>query len=58
MDGFDIVVGGRARDADRELVEPLAAAGATWWQESFGPWLGDWDDTVRHVRQGPPAPRG
>lgn len=51
--GFDIVVSGRARDVDRHLVGPLAGAGATWWQESFGPWLGDWQDTVKHVRGGP-----
>jgi Luciferase-like monooxygenase len=54
LDGFDIVVGGRARDVDQHLVAPMAAAGATWWQESFGPWHGEWQETVRNVSSGPP----
>jgi alkanesulfonate monooxygenase SsuD/methylene tetrahydromethanopterin reductase-like flavin-dependent oxidoreductase (luciferase family) len=53
LDGFDIVVSGRARHTDRDLVPRMAAAGATWWQESFGPWLEDWPDTVRQIRRGP-----
>jgi hypothetical protein len=55
LDGYDVVVSGCARHTDRHLVQPMAAAGATWWQESFGPWLDDWHDTVRYIRRGPPA---
>jgi alkanesulfonate monooxygenase SsuD/methylene tetrahydromethanopterin reductase-like flavin-dependent oxidoreductase (luciferase family) len=40
-DGFDTVVGGRARRddaaAEREYVAALAASGATWWQEFLEP---------------------
>jgi alkanesulfonate monooxygenase SsuD/methylene tetrahydromethanopterin reductase-like flavin-dependent oxidoreductase (luciferase family) len=51
---FDIVVGGRSADEDAHLVEPLAEAGATWWQESLGPHNGDWEYAVRRIRLGPP----
>jgi hypothetical protein len=54
LHGFDIVVGGRSLDDDAHLVEPLAAAGATWWQESLGPHHGGWQDTVDRIRLGPP----
>jgi hypothetical protein len=53
-DGFDIVVGGRSLDDDAHLVEPLAAAGATWWQESLGPHYGEWEDVIGRIRLGPP----
>lgn len=53
-DGFDIVVGGRSLDEDAQLVAPLAAAGATWWQESLGPHYGEWEDVIDRVRLGPP----
>jgi hypothetical protein len=53
-DGFDIVVGGRSADDDAHLVEPLAAAGATWWQESLGPHYGEWEDVISRIRLGPP----
>ena len=52
-DGFEIVVGGRSADADAHLVEPLAAAGATWWQEALGPHYGGWDDVLDRIRAGP-----
>lgn len=54
-DGFDIVVGGRSLDDDAHLVEPLAAAGATWWQESLGPHYGEWEDVIGRIRLGPPG---
>jgi alkanesulfonate monooxygenase SsuD/methylene tetrahydromethanopterin reductase-like flavin-dependent oxidoreductase (luciferase family) len=53
-DDFDIVVGGDSWGADAHLVEPLAAAGATWWQESLASDIDTWDDVVRRVRRGPP----
>lgn len=38
LDGFDVVVGGRARqadwDAERALIQAVAGAGATWWNGS------------------------
>jgi len=55
LDGYDIVVGGRSLDQDAHLVEPLAAAGATWWQESLGPHNGDWSYSVERIRLGPPS---
>ncbi len=54
LEGFDIVVGGRSADENAHLVEPLAAAGATWWQESLGPHHGSWDETVLRIGAGPP----
>lgn len=56
---FDLVVGGRTtgqRDRDRDVVGPLADAGATWWDERV-----PFDDTLvladtyrRRIEQGPP----
>jgi hypothetical protein len=51
---FYIVVGGASGGADAHLVEPLAAAGATWWQESLASHRGTREDLVRRVRRGPP----
>lgn len=55
---FDIVVGGDSRGADAPLVEPLAAAGATWWQESLASHSGTWQELTDRVRRGPPAVSG
>jgi alkanesulfonate monooxygenase SsuD/methylene tetrahydromethanopterin reductase-like flavin-dependent oxidoreductase (luciferase family) len=51
---FDIVVGGRALDDDAHLLEPLATAGATWWQEPLGPHYRTWDDVLARAQHGPP----
>ncbi|MBV9169282.1 MAG: hypothetical protein JOZ81_04280, partial [Chloroflexi bacterium] len=41
LDGYDMVVGGRARqadwDAERALIQAVAGAGATWWNEWIKP---------------------
>jgi len=41
VEGFDVVVGGRARGADwqaeRELIDSVGMAGATWWTEWIEP---------------------
>jgi hypothetical protein len=55
---FDVLVGGMTPEdpaAARDLLEPLAEAGTTWWQESVDPRQGDLDHWRRKVRQGPPA---
>ncbi|WP_370945792.1 LLM class flavin-dependent oxidoreductase [Amycolatopsis sp. cg5] len=55
---FDVVIGGasRAGAPGRDLVGPLADAGATWWNECM-----PWDDSLeraepilRRIDQGPP----
>ena len=59
-DPFEIVVGGLspAGVQARDLIGPLADAGATWWDERQ--WL-DSDDidkyepVMRRIEQGPPA---
>jgi alkanesulfonate monooxygenase SsuD/methylene tetrahydromethanopterin reductase-like flavin-dependent oxidoreductase (luciferase family) len=55
---FDIVVGGDSHGVDARLVEPLAAAGATWWQESLASHSGTWQELTDRVRRGPPAVGG
>lgn len=56
---FDLAIGG-ASPTDparaRDLLAPLAAAGATWWDERF-PFdkLGQYDALRRRIEQGPPA---
>jgi alkanesulfonate monooxygenase SsuD/methylene tetrahydromethanopterin reductase-like flavin-dependent oxidoreductase (luciferase family) len=55
---FDLVVGGTTPDdpaAARDLIEPLAEAGMTWWQESVDPRQTDLDAFRRRVRKGPPG---
>ncbi|MFI7061897.1 LLM class flavin-dependent oxidoreductase [Kribbella sp. NPDC050124] len=56
---FDLVVGGSSStDPDRahDLLAPLAAAGATWWDERF-PFdkLGRYDALRERIEYGPPA---
>lgn len=45
---------GEDKAKDRDLVEPLRAAGATWWMESFDPWRFDLEAARKRVRLGPP----
>ena len=55
---FDLVIGGTTPDdpaAARDLIEPLAEAGMTWWQESVDPRQTDLDAFRRRVRKGPPG---
>jgi alkanesulfonate monooxygenase SsuD/methylene tetrahydromethanopterin reductase-like flavin-dependent oxidoreductase (luciferase family) len=55
---FDVAVGGTTPEdpaAARALLDPLAEAGATWWQESVDPRQTDLAAFTRRVRQGPPA---
>jgi alkanesulfonate monooxygenase SsuD/methylene tetrahydromethanopterin reductase-like flavin-dependent oxidoreductase (luciferase family) len=58
---FDVVVGGVSpADPTRaaELVAPLAAAGATWWDERqliTGPDLDRLEPVLRRIEAGPPA---
>jgi alkanesulfonate monooxygenase SsuD/methylene tetrahydromethanopterin reductase-like flavin-dependent oxidoreductase (luciferase family) len=54
---FDIVLGGRQREADldreRALINSLAAAGATWWIEYLPPELGGLDVIREAIARGP-----
>jgi predicted NAD/FAD-dependent oxidoreductase len=43
------------RAAARSVVEPLAAAGMTWWTESLEPRRGSLQELRTRVRQGPPG---
>ncbi|MFB9318154.1 LLM class flavin-dependent oxidoreductase [Cryptosporangium minutisporangium] len=57
LDGFDVVVTGRTPDeqpAARDLVEPIAEAGATWWLEGFRPVPGERETALRRIDAGPP----
>jgi alkanesulfonate monooxygenase SsuD/methylene tetrahydromethanopterin reductase-like flavin-dependent oxidoreductase (luciferase family) len=63
---FDVVVGGHTAgehlSADRSVVEPYVAAGATWWIESISPWSFGWEwqgpwpfaAMRERIRRGPP----
>lgn len=55
VDGFEVVVGGRERQADwaaeRELIGALAEAGATWWNEWIKPT--DRQSTEEAIARGP-----
>ena len=57
-DPFDVVITGRTspdqRAAARETVEPIAAAGATWWLEGFRPQAGEYAAALRRIEAGPP----
>ena len=57
-DPFDVVMTGRTEAeqpaAARDTVEPLAAAGATWWLEGFRPQPGEYDAALRRIEAGPP----
>jgi alkanesulfonate monooxygenase SsuD/methylene tetrahydromethanopterin reductase-like flavin-dependent oxidoreductase (luciferase family) len=60
MEGFDVIVGGAtpAGPGARAVIEPLAEAGATWWderQDPGGPDLYSLEPVLRRVRQGPPG---
>jgi alkanesulfonate monooxygenase SsuD/methylene tetrahydromethanopterin reductase-like flavin-dependent oxidoreductase (luciferase family) len=55
---FDLLVGGITPEdpaAARDLLEPLAEAGVTWWQETVDPRQTDLEAFRRRVRQGPPG---
>ncbi len=55
---FDLVYEGRTPGDDpagaRELVRPLAEAGATWWMEAMWSSPNSEEDVLRRIRQGPP----
>lgn len=57
-DPFDVVITGRTSPdqpaAARETVEPIAAAGATWWLEGFRPGAGEYAAALRRIEAGPP----
>ncbi|WP_007517907.1 LLM class flavin-dependent oxidoreductase [Pseudofrankia saprophytica] len=56
-DPFDVVITGRTAEqpaAARAAVEPIAAAGATWWLEGFRPEPGGYDAALRRIEAGPP----
>nr|WP_307874944.1 LLM class flavin-dependent oxidoreductase [Frankia nepalensis] len=56
-DPFDVVITGRTAEQPAEAratVEPIAAAGATWWLEGFRPMPGDLDAALRRIEAGPP----
>jgi alkanesulfonate monooxygenase SsuD/methylene tetrahydromethanopterin reductase-like flavin-dependent oxidoreductase (luciferase family) len=55
---FDVMLGGTTPEdpaAARAMLEPLAEAGMTWWQESVDPRQTDLEAFRRRVRQGPPG---
>ena len=55
---FDVMVGGTTPEdpaAARDLLEPLAEAGMTWWQETADPRQTDLAAFTRRVRRGPPG---
>ncbi|MEU7040759.1 LLM class flavin-dependent oxidoreductase [Streptomyces varsoviensis] len=59
---FEIVLGGATPGGDpaktRDLIAPLAEAGATWWDErqiQTGPDLDRLEPVLRRIEQGPPA---
>lgn len=56
-EGYDIAVGGRARDEDwdkdRALIKSLADAGVTWWMEYMPPELGGLDIIRSAIERGP-----
>jgi hypothetical protein len=55
---FDVVLGGTTPDdpaAARAMIDPLAEAGMTWWQETADPRQSDLDAFRRRVRRGPPG---
>jgi alkanesulfonate monooxygenase SsuD/methylene tetrahydromethanopterin reductase-like flavin-dependent oxidoreductase (luciferase family) len=55
---FEVMVGGETPGDDPAaalaVVEPLAAAGMTWWSETLEPRRGDLPAMRERVRQGPP----
>ena len=57
-DPFDVAHIGSTRgeslDQDREIVEPYAAAGVTWWLESVSPSRQSLDQVQARIRRGPP----
>jgi alkanesulfonate monooxygenase SsuD/methylene tetrahydromethanopterin reductase-like flavin-dependent oxidoreductase (luciferase family) len=54
-DPFEVVITGRTTpEAAGETVEPIAAAGATWWLEGFRPQPGEHDAALRRIDAGPP----
>lgn len=60
LDGFDVVLGGEtAPESAAEVIGPLAAEGATWWDErqlQRGPDIDSLDAVLRRVEAGPPRP--
>jgi alkanesulfonate monooxygenase SsuD/methylene tetrahydromethanopterin reductase-like flavin-dependent oxidoreductase (luciferase family) len=55
---FDVLVGGTTPEdpgAARAMLEPLAEAGMTWWQETVDPRQTDLATFTRRIRQGPPG---
>jgi alkanesulfonate monooxygenase SsuD/methylene tetrahydromethanopterin reductase-like flavin-dependent oxidoreductase (luciferase family) len=55
---FDVMLGGTTPQdpaAARAMLEPLAEAGMTWWQETVDPRQTDLAAFRRRVRQGPPG---
>jgi alkanesulfonate monooxygenase SsuD/methylene tetrahydromethanopterin reductase-like flavin-dependent oxidoreductase (luciferase family) len=55
---FDVLLGGTTPPdpaAARAMLEPLAEAGMTWWQETVDPRQTDLATFRRRVRQGPPG---
>ena len=59
LDGFDVVLGGVTEpSAAADVVGPLAAAGATWWDErqlQRGPDIDSLATVLRRVEAGPPS---
>ncbi len=58
---FDLIIGGETPGDNpskaRDIVAPLAAAGATWWSEGRTPWESTVDDVRQRIKQGPPQVR-
>jgi alkanesulfonate monooxygenase SsuD/methylene tetrahydromethanopterin reductase-like flavin-dependent oxidoreductase (luciferase family) len=55
---FDVMLGGATPEdpaAARAMLEPLAEAGVTWWQETADPRETDLDTFRARIRKGPPG---
>ena len=53
-----MLVGGTTPEdpgAARAMLEPLAEAGMTWWQETVDPRQTDLEAFTRRIRNGPPG---
>lgn len=57
LTGFDVMVAGgtpASPDAAWRVIEPYAAAGATWWSEGLNGWRGSLAEMEARLRAGPP----
>ncbi|UCD96864.1 MAG: LLM class flavin-dependent oxidoreductase [Candidatus Bathyarchaeota archaeon] len=54
---YDIVIGGETpadKANGREIIQPYAEAGASWWSENINSWRGPPDEMKEKISHGPP----